>query len=115
MGIQKLSEDVLLLTLPQEPQTGAEIQRASHMISAEGARHLIIDFSLVDKISPSTLTELIVIESEVHEADRQLVLCCVPPKIESLLTQASFKGLFRVADSEFGAWQLLTHSECFYG
>jgi anti-anti-sigma factor len=115
MGVQNLTEEIVLVTLPKQPQGDSEIERATRMIHTDGAHHVIIDFSLVDMISSSTISELIIIENELHEVDRQLVLCSVPQKIQRLLTQVGLQSLFRCADNEFAALQLLNSTECWYG
>ncbi len=115
MPIQSLTDEILLVTLPKQPQFVSEVERATHMIAGDKPRHVIVDFSLVDRLLSPQITELIVLESELHEVDRQLILCCVAPKVSRLLTQASLHSLFRFADSEFAALQMLAACECYYG
>ncbi len=115
MGIQDLTEEVLLVTLREEPGADSEVQCVTRMIVDDGPRHVIVDFSFVQKIASTAITDLIILESELQEAQRQLILCCVPPKIRRVLAHANLETFFRFSDSEFAALQMLAASECYYG
>jgi anti-anti-sigma regulatory factor len=107
MAIQDLTGQVLLVTLPKRPQSSSEIERATRMVGRQEPRHVVIDFSLVEIIPSSTISELIIIENHLHEINRQLVLCSVPPKIRELLTRVGLQSLFRFADDQSAALELL--------
>lgn len=115
MGIQNLTDEIILVTLPKNPHVTGEVERATRTITSNGGCHAIIDFSCVDMIASSTITDLIILETQQQEAGRQLILCCVPPKIHKLLTHAGMQSFFQLAESEFAALQLLTVSECHCG
>lgn len=107
MGIQYLAEEALLVTLPGEPHLGNELEIAMRMTSADAQRHVIVDFSLV-KIMPSgTLSELMILERQLEDHDRQLILCAVPRTIRQVFTRVGLGGLFRFADDQFAAMQSL--------
>ncbi|MBN1362882.1 MAG: STAS domain-containing protein [Sedimentisphaerales bacterium] len=108
MAIENLSEQVLLVTLPKRPQTSSDINRATHVVTAQEPRHVIIDFSQVEVMSSSTISELIIIENHLHELDRQLVLCSAPRKIRELIKCVGLESLFRFADNQFSALEMLS-------
>ena len=107
MGIQDLTEQVLLVMLPRRPQASSDIERTTRMVSFTEPRHVIIDFSRVEVMSSSTISELILIENHLHDIERQLVLCSIPRKIQELLKCVGLQSFFRFADDQFAALQLL--------
>ena len=107
MGTQNLTAQVLLITLPRQPQASSDIQRTTSLVGLKECCHVIIDFSSVHIMPSSTISELIIIENRLHEIDRQLVLCGVPHKIQELLARVGLCSLFRFADDQAAALQLL--------
>ena len=107
MSIVNLTEHVLLIRLPRKPQSSSDIQRTTAQVSLTERHHVIIDFSSVEIMPSSTISELIIIENRLHEVDRQLVLCCVPYKIRELLVRVGLANLFRFADDRDEASELL--------
>lgn len=103
MGIQNLSKDVLLITLPQESQRGNELEWAARQVRLQGDRHIVVDFSLVEVLPSGTLGSLMVLQRAANAADRQLVLCAVTPSILRTFRRVGLHGLFRFADDKFAA------------
>jgi hypothetical protein len=48
MGIQNWSEDIILIDLPQEPQTADELRTVTEIVCDRGDCDVVIDFSSVD-------------------------------------------------------------------
>lgn len=107
MATSNLTEQVLLITLPSHPQASSDIQRATRKITARTPRHVIIDFSQVQIISSSTVSELLIIENHLHELNRRLILCCVPAKIQALLISVGLQSLFQIANDSLEAFEML--------
>lgn len=110
--MQQLSERVLLVTLPAEPQSGNETET---MLRCAGARRdcdVIVDLSLVEIMSSATLCSLLILERLMNASDRQLVLCSVPPDIMGVFTRVGLHKLFRFANDDFAALQALDRSMC---
>jgi len=105
MGMQYLSQHTLLFTLPREPHLGNELEIAIRMSSPKAARDVIVDFSLVEMMPSGTLSELMILERQLSDCDRQLVLCSVPRRIRSIFTQVGLGGLFHFAEDQFAALQ----------
>lgn len=108
MAIENLTEHILLVTLPARPQASSDINEATNAITMDTPRHVILDFSRVEVMASSTISELLLIENHVHELNRQLVLCSVPRKVCELIACVGLEGLFRFADNQLAALQLLT-------
>ena len=107
MATSNLTEQVLLITLPSRPQASSDIERATRKITAKAPRHVIIDFSQVQIVSSSTISELLIIENHLHELNRHLILCCLPQKIETLLTSVGLQSLFQIANDSLEAFEML--------
>ena len=112
MGIQYLSDRALLITLPREPQSGAELQAVARMIGPNFARHAIVDFSLVEIMPSEVVCSLMVLERTLEQVDRQLVLCSVAPRIMDIFKRIELADLFRFTEDEFTALQSLGRSLC---
>ncbi len=110
--MQQLSEHVLLITLSPDPQRGNE---AENVLRSAGARtdcDVIVDLSLTEIMSSATLCSLLILERLMSTADRQLILCSVPPSIMGVFTRVGLQKLFRFADDDFAALQALDRSTC---
>ena len=112
MAISNLTEQVLLITLPSRPQASSDIEQAAQEITADAPQHVIIDFSQVRIVSSSTVSELLIIENHLHELNRHLILCCLPPRVQKLLESVGLQGFFQVADDSLGALELLEKCSC---
>ncbi|HON90725.1 MAG TPA: STAS domain-containing protein [Sedimentisphaerales bacterium] len=107
MAIQNLSEQVLLITLPAEPQSSKELEVMVRSARAGLECDVIVDFSLVEILSSATLCNLMILERLVSANDRQLILCSVPKNIAGIFTRVGLDKLFRFAEDEFAAAQSL--------
>ncbi len=111
MALENLTEEVLLVTLPRRPQTSSDIDRAIRAVTFTHPRHVIIDFSVVEIMASSTISELLIIENHLHELNRQLILCSTPSKIRKLLKCVGLESLFRFADDQLAALEILSEYE----
>jgi len=112
MGIQYLSHQALLVTLPREPHRGNELEIAIRMTGPQGARDVIVDFSLVRIMPSGTLSELMILERRLADHDRQLILCSLPRAIREVFTRVGLGGLFRFAQDQLTALQSLEPTRC---
>jgi anti-anti-sigma regulatory factor len=112
MAIQNLSEHVLLITLPAEPQDGKEMETVMRSAGATLNSDVIVDFSLAEILPSATLCNLLVLERLLSLGGRHLILCSVPANIHGVFTRVGLHKLFRFADDEFAALQSLDCSTC---
>lgn len=112
MAIQNLSEHVVLVTLPAEPQLGKELETMMRSTMEGIDCDVIVDFSLAEILSSATLCNLLVLERLLSTAGRQLILCSVPANIYGIFTRVGLHKLFRFAEDEFTALQSLDRSVC---
>jgi anti-anti-sigma regulatory factor len=113
MGIQHLSDRAILVTLPREPQSRTELQAVAGMIDPGRARHVIVDFSLVEIMPSEVICNLMVLNRLLEQVDRQLVLCSVEPRIKDVFRRVELLGLFRFTENEFAALQSLDRCLCY--
>ena len=106
MGIQDLSEDVVLVTLPPQPQQSDELEAVNSMLSEEIDRDIVIDFSKVEMLTSESICGLLILAKLLAGAGRQLVLCSVPPPINDIFVRTGLLSVFELADTEPDA---LTH------
>jgi len=114
MGMQYLSQHALLVTLPREPQLGNELEITIRMSSPHATRDVVVDFSLVAIMPSGTLSELMILERQLSNADRQLILCSVPRNIRRIFTRVGLGGLFHFAEDQHAALQSFNPSRCSY-
>jgi len=114
MATQKLSEHVLLITLPPEPQSSTDLEAVTRSTHPGSDRDVIVDFSLVEVLPSATICNLIVLERVLSATGRQLVLCSVSPNIRTVLRRIGLHNLFQFTDDELAAVQALDRSERVY-
>ena len=111
MATQNLSEHVLLITLPAEPQLNNELEAVGRSTHPSSDRDVIVDFSLVEVMPSATICNLIVLERALSAAGRQLVLCSASPTITAVFRRLGLHKLFRFAEDEIAALRSLDADE----
>ena len=114
MATQNLSEHVLLITLPAEPQLSRDLEAVARVTHPASECDVIVDFSLVEILPSATICHLIVLERVLSAAGRELVLCSASPAIKAVFRRVGLHKLFRFADDELAAMQSLDRSEHVY-
>lgn len=100
MGIRNLSEDVLLVTLPQQPQQGDELETVNTMLSETIDRDVVIDFSQVEMLTSESLCGLLILSRLLGGAGRGLLLCGLAPAIKDIFVRTGLSSVFEFAGSE---------------
>ena len=114
MAIQNLSEHVLLITLPAEPQSaGTEAEMAMRSAGARPDCDVIVDFSLVEIMSSATLCNLLILERHVeHDGPAAHPVLRPRQDCQASSRRVGLHKLFRFADDEFAAVQSLDRRAC---
>lgn len=107
MGIQNLSANVLLITLPEQPQQGDELEKVNKGLSDEINCNVVVDFCKVKILTSGTISNLVTLDKLLKESGRQLVLCNVPSNIERIFIRLELKGVFKFAKDELAALQYI--------
>lgn len=107
MTIHNISEDTLLITLPQEPDRSGELETAARLTTPKVHRHIIVDFTRVETMSSVTICGLIILNRMLSTTGRQLVLCSVPPNISAIFKRMGLLKLLQFAADKAAAVQVL--------
>lgn len=105
MAIQNFSEDALLITLPEQPQHGDELEMVNKMLSNTTDRDVVVDFSKVEMLTSGTICSLIILDRLLRGSGRQLVLCNVSSVIKQIFVRTDLLTVFEFADNELVALQ----------
>ncbi len=105
MGIQNFSEDILLITLPQQPQHGKEIEIVNKLLSDSVDFDLLVDFSKVEILTSESICGLMILDKLLRGSGRKLVLYNLPSAIKQIFVRTGLLTVFDLADDEFDALQ----------
>jgi anti-anti-sigma factor len=112
MGIQNLSEDVVLVELPfKEPQIADELKAVNEIASNKPDLDVIIDFSKVEIVTSSSIGNLIILRNLLHEWGRRLMLCNVAPMTKCIFVVAGLKDIFEFVDDKSTALAAVQHAD----
>jgi len=110
MGIQDMSEDVLLVSLPvEEPHIADELKRVNEVVTEKGGCNVIVDFYGVGIITSSSISNLIILHKFLSERGRKLALCNVAFVTKCIFTVAGLDKIFDFVEDSSAA---LTAMEC---
>jgi len=107
MGFQNLSEDIVLVELSREPQMRDELKTITDIVHDRGDCDVIIDFSNVDIITSSSLSNLLRLRQLLLDCGRRLVFCSVPAFTKSTFRVTGLDGIFELADDKDAASAIL--------
>jgi len=111
MGLRNLSEDVLLVTLPKQPQQSDELEAVNTMLGEAIDRDIVIDFSRVEMLTSESICGLLILAKLLSGAGRQLVLCSAPPAIKDIFVRTGLLSVFEFADTESDAFTHLKNRQ----
>lgn len=103
MSVENWSDDVLLVSLPAEPEISDELGAVVEMVRDKRQCDLVIDFSGVHLITSATIAELLKLRELLIESGRRLVLCSVSRLIKGIFTVAALSHAFHFADDTSAA------------
>jgi len=103
MGIQKWSENIILVDLSQEPEISDELNDVAEMVRDRNDYDVVIDFSGVDIVTSSNLSKLLKLHKPLTKNGRRLVLCSVSAAIQGVFKVTSLDRVFEIADDRFTA------------
>jgi anti-anti-sigma regulatory factor len=114
MGIEKLSENVLLVSLPKEPHLISDELVTVNKIVGDGyACDVIIDFSSVTLLTSESISSLIILEGLLKGLGHKIILYAVSPMIQQILERTGIQPLFEFADDRSAALQSVQPSSSF--
>jgi len=115
MALHNLSENTLLITLPQEPDRSSELETAARLTTPRASRHVIVDFTRVETMSSVTICGLIILNRLLSTAGRQLILCSVPPNVVAIFKRVGLHKLLQFVEDKTAAMESIDHRSFVYG
>jgi len=101
MGIQSLSEDILVVELPsKEPNIADELKAINETVSNRSDCDVIIDFSGVEIVTSSSISNLLILRNLVSEQGRRLILCNVAVVTKCIFTVAGLNEVFEFVNDQ---------------
>ena len=114
MGIEKLLENVLLVSLPKELQLiSDELVTVNGIISDGCACDVIIDFSSVELLTSEGISSLIILERLLNSLGHKVILYAVSSKTRQIFERTGIEPSFEFAHDQFAALQSVRHASLF--
>jgi len=113
MGIQNLlSEDVLVVELPsKEPNIADELKAVNETVSNKPDCDVIIDFSGVELITSSSISNLLILRNLLSEHGHRLILCSVAVITKCIFTVAGLDEVFDFVSDQPAALAAVGHAD----
>lgn len=103
MGVQNFSEGTVLIVLPAEPQTSVELETVNKKVSRRCDYDVIIDFSRVEILASSSISNLIILHHWLRGCGHKLTLCNVSFATKCIFNRVELNAFFDFADDKFAA------------
>ena len=104
MGIQNLSENIILAELPSDgPKRADELKKLNETISDKCQYDVIVDFSKVEIINSWNISNLLILRSMLEDAGRKLILCNVSTVTKCIFVVAGLSEIFVFVDDRSAA------------
>lgn len=104
MSNRNLSEDVMLVELPSEGlEITEELITVNETVSENCDCDVIIDFSKVEILNSSNISNLLILRRMLQEHRHQLIFCSVAVVTKCIFTVAGLDEIFVFADDKDSA------------
>jgi anti-anti-sigma regulatory factor len=105
VGIQHFAENVLLVTLPEQPQQDDELEEVSRILSEKVDHDVMVDFSGVELLTSETLCRLMILDRLLRGYGRVLILYNVSSEIKHVFIRTGLETVFEFAEDELAAFR----------
>jgi anti-anti-sigma factor len=103
MGVENWSENVVLVSLPGEPQTAEELTDVAELICGREDCDVVVDCSQIDRMGRSSCRLLLELHSALTSRGHQLLLCGSRPALKKAFTSPALAHVLRFAEDRFTA------------
>jgi len=107
MAIQNYSDNILLVELPPEPDTRAELDKIMDTIRHKPHCDVIVDFAAVDILKSLSLSGCLQLHELLKASGRRLIFSNVAPLTKGIFNVTCFDGIFEFINDKEQALQLL--------
>ena len=112
MGIQNLSEDVILVELPSDNQKIAkEFKAVNETISKKCLCNIIIDFTRVEIITSSNISNLLILRNLLEDSGHQLILSNVDTMTKCIFVVAGLNETFNFVEDNTAALEAIKKTD----
>ena len=105
MGIQYLSANILLITLPERPQQGDELEEVTKILIEKVDHDVMVDFSRVELLTSGTLCRLMILDRLLRGLGRVLIMYNVSSEIKHVFIRTGLETVFEFAEDELAAFR----------
>lgn len=110
MGIQNLSKSLVLVGLRKEPEASVELENINEIVSKQCDFDVIVDFSILQIIRSSSISNLLVLRNLVSGSGHRLILYSVSFLVKCVFRVAGLNEVFEFADDKHTAVDALNSS-----
>lgn len=103
MNIEYLSEHVCFVVVSKEPILRQELEELNEAVGHRGNHDVVLDFTRVEIITSSSMSNLLILQEFLREHSHTLVLCGVSLPTRGALRVAGLDRVFQLADDKFAA------------
>lgn len=100
MAIEGISDDILLIILPEQPQSGNEIDLVNKMLGESIDHDVVMDFGKVEMLTSATICSLMILDRLLRGGGRQFVMCNVPSEIMQIFIRTGLQSVFEFSDDQ---------------
>lgn len=108
MGVQNLPGNILLVDLPSKDlDIGNELKNLNELIHSKGACDVLIDFSKVEIVTSSNISNLLALRDLLREQEYQLIFYNVSVPTKGIFTVAGLDAVFEFAPDKNSALAII--------
>jgi len=111
MKIKNLPENVLLVELPaREPHIAEQFKTVNEIVSNNNNSDVIIDFSNVEIINSSNISNLLILRQLLQKSGHKLILCDVSVLTKCIFVVAGLTDIFTFVDNPCSAFETVKNN-----
>lgn len=107
MAIESLQDNLIVVDLPKEPETGDELKKVTELVRERGGCDVIIDFSGVDIVVSSSLSGLLELRKLVADCGQRVICCGVATSTKGIFAVTGLEPVFEFTDDKSAALQAI--------
>lgn len=100
VAVEKLSDNTLLVTLPNTPHINNELVPVAELLEKDGFCDVILDFSLTDIITSIAISALLTLQNSLAGNGRKLILCSVNFSTKCIFTAVGLEEAFTFTENK---------------
>jgi anti-anti-sigma factor len=103
VGIQNWSENIILVTLAEEPQMGEELRTVIEIVRDRGGCDVVVDLADVDIVTSSSIAKILKLRKVLKDSGQRLLLCGVKNATRGIFMVTGLDGVFEFVEDKFSA------------